>query len=674
MTVLKKTLDRQAVDTIRSLSIDMIEKANSGHPGMPMGAAPMAYMLFAKHLVFNPANPEWFNRDRFVLSAGHGSALLYSMLHLFGYDVKMEDLKQFRQLDSLTPGHPEFGWTAGVDATSGPLGQGIGMAAGMALAESHLAAEYNQPNYPIVDHYTYAICGDGDLMEGVASETASLAGHLGLGKLIVLYDSNDICLDGDLSATFSENAADRFRAYGWQVLRVEDGNNLAAIQEKIVQAKLETSKPTLIEVKTVIGYGAPTKAGSSASHGAPLGEKEANGAKEHYEWAEEPFTVPAEVRDYLRNYKARGEKLEGAWNTMLANYKKEFPELARQLDRVLAGEVAADWNANLPTFEAGTNVATRSASGKMINAIAAELPELFGGSADLGCSNKTFIDASPAYSIQDPAGKNIWFGVREFAMGAMLNGMALHSGLRVFGSTFFVFSDYVRPAMRMAALMQLPVTYVFTHDSIAVGEDGPTHEPIEQLASLRAMPGLTVIRPADAKETRAAWEIAATNTNGPIALVLSRQDLSVLENDQEEVDAGIEKGAYIVAPANSSKPDAIIIATGSEVSLAIEAKAELAKKDIDVSVVSLSSWERFEKTTDAYKESILPKEVTARFAIEAGATFGWKEFIGSEGDMLGIDHFGASAPAKDLFNAYGFTPENVADRVEAVIAKAGVRV
>ncbi len=674
MTVLKKTLDRQAVDTIRSLSIDMIEKANSGHPGMPMGAAPMAYMLFAKHLVFNPANPEWFNRDRFVLSAGHGSALLYSMLHLFGYDVKMEDLKSFRQLDSLTPGHPEFGWTAGVDATSGPLGQGIGMAAGMALAESHLAAQYNQPNYPIVDHYTYAICGDGDLMEGVASETASLAGHLGLGKLIVLYDSNDICLDGDLSATFSENAADRFRAYGWQVLRVEDGNNLAAIQEKIVQAKLETSKPTLIEVKTVIGYGAPTKSGSSASHGAPLGEKEARGAKEHYDWTEEPFTVPTEVRDYLRNYKARGEKLEGAWNTMLTNYKKEFPELANQLDRVLAGEVAADWNANLPTFEAGASIATRSASGKMINAIAAELPELFGGSADLGCSNKTFIDASPAYSIADPAGKNIWFGVREFAMGAMLNGMALHSGLRVFGSTFFVFSDYVRPAMRMAALMQLPVTYVFTHDSIAVGEDGPTHEPIEHLASLRAMPGLTVIRPADAKETRAAWELAATNTAGPIALVLSRQDLPVLENNQAEVDAGVEKGAYVAAPASNAQPDAIIIATGSEVSLAIEAKKELAKREVDVSVVSLSSWERFEKTSEDYKESILPKEVTARFAIEAGTTFGWKEFIGSEGDMLGIDHFGASAPAKDLFNAYGFTAENVANRVEAVITKAGVRV
>ncbi|WP_271002762.1 transketolase [Listeria seeligeri] len=671
---MKKTLDRQAVDTIRSLSIDMIEKANSGHPGMPMGAAPMAYMLLAKHLVFNPANPEWFNRDRFVLSAGHGSALLYSMLHLFGYDVKMEDLKSFRQLDSLTPGHPEFGWTAGVDATSGPLGQGIGMAAGMALAESHLAAQYNQPNYPIVDHYTYAICGDGDLMEGVASETASLAGHLGLGKLIVLYDSNDICLDGDLSATFSENAADRFRAYGWQVLRVEDGNNLAAIQEKIVQAKLETSKPTLIEVKTVIGYGAPTKSGSSASHGAPLGEKEARGAKEHYDWTEEPFTVPTEVRDYLRNYKARGEKLEGAWNTMLTNYKKEFPELANQLDRVLAGEVAADWNANLPTFEAGASIATRSASGKMINAIAAELPELFGGSADLGCSNKTFIDASPAYSIADPAGKNIWFGVREFAMGAMLNGMALHSGLRVFGSTFFVFSDYVRPAMRMAALMQLPVTYVFTHDSIAVGEDGPTHEPIEHLASLRAMPGLTVIRPADAKETRAAWELAATNTAGPIALVLSRQDLPVLENNQAEVDAGVEKGAYVVAPASNAQPDAIIIATGSEVSLAIEARKELAKREVDVSVVSLSSWERFEKTSEDYKESILPKEVTARFAIEAGTTFGWKEFIGSEGDMLGIDHFGASAPAKDLFNAYGFTAENVANRVEAVITKAGVRV
>ncbi len=671
---LKKTLDQQTIDTLRTLSIDMIEKANSGHPGMPMGAAPMAYMLFAKHLNFNPGNPDWFNRDRFVLSAGHGSALLYSLLHLFGFDVTLDDLKQFRQFGSRTPGHPEFGYTAGVDATSGPLGQGIAMAAGMALAESHLAAEYNKPQYPLVDHYTYAICGDGDLMEGVASEAASLAGHLGLGKLIVLYDSNDISLDGELSASFSENAAARFEAYGWEVLRVEDGNNLAALQEKIVAAKKQTDRPTLIEVKTTIGYGSPNKGGKSASHGAPLGEQEVALVKANYDWQEEPFTIPEEVTNYLKNYPARGAKLEETWHNLFKNYQKEYPELAAQFERVLTQGLPENWDKDLPEFQTGTQMATRTASGKMINTLAAKVPELFGGSADLGGSNKTFITDSPAYTKNDPSGRNIWFGVREFAMGAMLNGMALHGGLRVFGATFFVFSDYLRPAIRMAALMKLPVTYVFTHDSIAVGEDGPTHEPIEQLASLRAMPGLTVIRPADAKETSAAWKTAISNQSGPIALVLSRQDLPVLPIQENQAAHGVENGAYIVAGSTKDQPDALLIATGSEVSLALDTKALLAEKNIDVSVISMPSVERFKKTDPSYQEAILPVAVTARFAIEAGSPYGWRDIIGDRGDTHTIDQFGASAPAAVLFKALGFTPENIAAKVESLIAKEGAEV
>ncbi|EUJ47047.1 transketolase [Listeria fleischmannii] len=671
---MKKTMDQQVIDNMRALSIDMIEKAKSGHPGMPMGAAPMAYMLFAKHLKFNPKNPNWFNRDRFVLSAGHGSALLYSALHLFGYDVSMEDLKAFRQFGSKTPGHPEYRFTAGVDVTSGPLGQGIAMAAGMALAEAKMADSFNKENYDLVDHYTYAICGDGDLMEGVASEAASLAGHLGLGKLIVLYDSNDISLDGELSASFSEDAAKRFGAYGWQVLQVCDGNNLALLQEKLVEAKADKERPTLIEVKTVIGYGAPNKGGSSACHGAPLGDAEASLAKENYGFTEAPFTVRQEVKDYLSNYRTRGAELESAWENVFSNYEALYPELAAEFKRVVSGELPENWDVDMPSFMEGEKVATRSASHKMINSLAASVPEFFGGSADLGCSNKTFIDDGEAFTKTKRGGRNIWFGVREFAMAAMLNGMALHGGLRVFGSTFFVFSDYMRPAIRMAALMKLPVTYVFTHDSIAVGEDGPTHEPIEHLASLRAMPGLSVLRPADAKETRVAWEEAMQNQDGPVALVLSRQDLPVLETAQETVTSGVKKGAYIVSPSEKEMPDAILIATGSEVSLAIAAQNELKSRHIDVSVVSLPSFDIFKQQSKAYQESVLPNAVRARFAIEAASTFGWHDIIGDAGEMLGIDHFGASAPAERLFEAFGFTKENVADRVQKLVEKVGVRV
>lgn len=665
-------LEQKVVNTIRTLSIDMVEKANSGHPGMPMGAAPMAYALWAKQLKFNPKHSSWFNRDRFVLSAGHGSALLYSLLHLFGFDVTLDDLKNFRQWESKTPGHPEYGLTDGVDATTGPLGQGIAMAAGMALAESHLAAQYNRPNYPVVDHFTYAICGDGDLMEGVSSEASSFAGHNGLGKLIVLYDSNDISLDGDLNKSFSEDIQKRYESYNWQVLKVEEGNDIQAINEAINEAKSDLDRPALIEIKTVIGFGSPNKAGSSASHGAPLGAQEAAASKAAYGWTEDPFFISDDVKEALQEYTEKGEALEKVWKELLSAYTTEFPELADQFYRVIEGSLPSDWKEDWPEFEAGDKkIATRSASGSAINHLAEKLPELFGGSADLGGSNKTFITSSSDYSKETPEARNIWFGVREFAVGALLNGMALHGGLKVFGSTFFVFSDYMRPAIRLAALMELPVTYVFTHDSVAVGEDGPTHEPIEHLASLRAMPGLSVIRPADAKETIAAWKIAAENTKGPIALVLSRQDLPVLANSQSKVNEGVAKGAYIVSAADKSAGDALLIATGSEVALALETKEYLKKEhSVSASVISIASWDRFKASDKAYQEAVLPKGVPVRLSIEAGSTFGWKEFTGPYGDSIGIDHFGASAPADKIFEGFGFTPKSVAAKVVELLEKA----
>lgn len=663
----KELVEEKIVNTIRTLSIDMVEKANSGHPGMPMGAAPMAYTLWGKHLKFNPNHSEWFNRDRFVLSAGHGSALYYSLLHLFGFDLTMDDLKEFRQWGSKTPGHPEYGETDGVDATTGPLGQGIAMGVGMALAESHLATQYNKPNFPIVDHFTYVICGDGDLMEGVASEASSFAGHNGLGKLIMLYDSNDISLDGDLSISFSEDVEKRYEAYGWQVIRVEDGNNIEEINKALDEAKEDLSRPTLIEVKTIIGYGSPNKAGSSASHGAPLGEDEVAASKEAYGWTDDPFFVSDDVREELKHYSQKGEDLENVWQDLLDAYTKEFPELSDQLMRVLEGGLPDKLDEKLPDFEnqIGQSIATRSASGKVINALAEELPELFGGSADLGGSNKTFIDSSGAYSKDHPNERNIWFGVREFALGSMLNGMALHGGLKVFGSTFFVFSDYMRAAIRLSALMKLPVTYVFTHDSVAVGEDGPTHEPIEHLASLRAIPGLTVIRPADAKETVAAWKLAIENTDGPIVLVLSRQDLPVLENKNERVYKGIKNGAYIVSePAKEGKDEVTLLASGSEVSLALDVQKLLKKShSIKSTVISFPTWELFRKTKKEYQKIILGNQDTVKISIEAGTTFGWREMIGDKGLAIGIDRFGASAPGERIFKEFGFTPEAITKKI-----------
>ena len=662
-------ITKKSINTIRTLSIDAIEKAQSGHPGLPMGAASMAYILWTEFMKHNPENSNWFNRDRFILSAGHGSMLLYSLLHLSGYNVTMEDLKQFRQYKSKTPGHPEVLDTDGVEATTGPLGQGIAMAVGMAMAEAHLSAKYNKDGYPIIDHFTYALVGDGDIMEGISHETASLAGHLGLGKLIVLYDSNDISLDGDLNRSFSDHTEKRFEAYGWQVLRVEDGNDVNAIRDALKKAKETTNKPTLVEVKTVIGYGSPNKSASSSSHGAPLGKEEVQLTKQYYEWEHEDFYVPNEVyQDFHTKVKTTGKIEEQEWEQLFNNYKEAYPELANELNLAINNELPSGWDNGLPVYAPEKDtLATRAASGETLNAIAKNIPYFFGGSADLAGSNKTTIKGEEDFSRNNYHGRNIWFGVREFAMGAALNGMALHGGLRVFGGTFFVFSDYLRPAIRLSALMKTPVIYVFTHDSIAVGEDGPTHEPVEQLASLRAMPGMSVIRPADGNETQAAWRIAMETKDKPTALVLTRQNVPTINGTKENAYEGVKKGAYIISHSVKETPDAILIATGSEVSLAIQAQNKLKEIDIDVRVVSMPSWDLFNEQEESYKQTVLPNEVKARLAIEMGSTFGWERYVGIEGKVLGIDRFGASGKGELLVEEYGFTVNNVINYVKSIV-------
>ncbi|MFD1848824.1 transketolase [Oceanobacillus bengalensis] len=663
------SVEQLSINTIRTLSIDAIEKANSGHPGLPMGAAPMAYTLWTDFMTHNPKHSKWFNRDRFVLSAGHGSMLLYSLLHLSGYDVSMDDLKNFRQWGSKTPGHPEVHHTDGVETTTGPLGQGIATAVGMAMAEAHLGATYNKEAYPVVDHYTYALVGDGDLMEGISHETASLAGHLGLGKLVVLYDSNDISLDGDLNKSFSENIGERFNAYGWQVLRVEDGNNVRDLQDALQQAKENTAQPTLIEVKTVIGFGSPNKSGSSASHGAPLGEEEVKLTKNNYSWEHEAFYVPDDVyKDFNEKVVKKGTEAEAAWNSLLDAYKAAYPEEGKQLQLAINGELPLNWDKDLPTYEVGSSLATRASSAEVLNAIAKTVPNFIGGSADLAGSNKTTINGVTDFSREDYAGRNIWFGVREFAMAAALNGMALHGGLNVFGGTFFVFSDYLRPAVRLSALMKLPATYVWTHDSIAVGEDGPTHEPVEHLASYRMMPGLSLIRPADGNETQAAWRLAVESKDKPTALVLTRQNLPTLEGTKENAYDGVKKGAYVVSDAEKETPDALILATGSEVQLAVKAQAMLREKGVDVRVVSMPSWDLFEEQDKAYKDSVLLPNVKKRLAVEMASPFGWDRYVGDEGSILGINTFGASGQGERLIREYGFTVENVVKQVENLLS------
>jgi transketolase len=671
MTAQDKTIAQLAVTTIRTLAIDAIEKAKSGHPGMPMGAAPMGYQLFARTMKINPANPQWIDRDRFVLSAGHGSMLLYALLHLCGYDLPLEELKNFRQWGSRTPGHPEFGHTAGVDATTGPLGQGIAMAVGMAMAEAQLAATYNREGFELINHYTYSICGDGDLMEGISSEAASLAGHLKLGKLIVLYDSNDISLDGELSLSFSENVAKRFEGYNWQVLRVEDGNDLDALAEAIAKAQAETEKPTLIEVKTIIGYGSPNKGGKgghAGPHGSPLGAEEAKLTKAFYQWEWPEFHVPDEVRAHFAEVKKRGEQANAAWDALFARYRQAHPQLAEQFELALAGGLPQGWDADLPIYSTEDKpLSTRVASGNAINGLAKHVPNLVGGSADLESSTMTHMKGLPVYKQGSYDGRNIYFGVREFGMAAAMNGMSLHGGLRVFGGTFFVFTDYLRPAIRLAALMQQPVIYVLTHDSIAVGEDGPTHEPIEQLASIRVMPGLTVIRPADGNETSAAWAYALQNTNNPVALVLTRQNLPILPGTAALAREGVARGAYVISEAEGGTPQGILIATGSEVQLAIASQKLLAEQGVRVRVVSMPSWDLFDRQPQSYKDTVLPPSIKARMAIEMASPFGWERYVGDAGTVLGIDKFGASAPGDRVIREYGFTPENVVAQFRKLI-------
>lgn len=659
--------DQLGVNTIRTLSIEAVQKANSGHPGLPMGAAPMAYALWTKHLKVNPTTSRnWVDRDRFVLSAGHGSAMLYSLLHLSGYNVTIDDLKNFRQWDSKTPGHPEVHHTDGVEATTGPLGQGIAMAVGMAMAEAHLAATYNRDSFPIMDHYTYAICGDGDLMEGVSQEASSMAGHMKLGKLIVLYDSNDISLDGPTSKAFTENVGARYEAYGWQHILVKDGNDLDEIEAAIEAAKAETDKPTLIEVKTVIGYGAP-KEGTSSVHGAPIGEEGITAAKAVYGWQYPDFTVPEEVAARFKETMIdEGQKAEAAWNEMFKNYEHAHPELAKQFKEAFANQLPEGWEQELPKYELGTSAASRVTSKETIQAISKVVPSFWGGSADLSASNNTMVAAEKDFEPGQYEGRNIWFGVREFAMAAAMNGIQLHGGSHVYGGTFFVFTDYLRPAIRLAALQKVPVTYVLTHDSVAVGEDGPTHEPIEQLASVRCIPNVHVIRPADGNETVAAWKIAMTSTETPTILVLSRQNLPVLEGTLEHASDSVQKGAYVLSPQKGEQPAGILIATGSEVNLAVEAQAKLAEEGIDVSVVSMPSFDLFEKQSAEYKESVLPKAVTKRVAIEAAASFGWERYVGTEGKTITIDHFGASAPGGLVLEKFGFTPENVVNTYKSL--------
>ncbi len=667
-----QSVDQLAVNTIRTLTIDAVEKAKSGHPGMPMGAAPMAYELWTRHMKHNPSNPEWINRDRFVLSAGHGSMLLYSLLHLCGYDLSMDEIKNFRQWGSKTPGHPEYGHTPGVDATTGPLGQGISMAVGMAMAEAHLAAVYNREGYNIIDHYTYVICGDGDLMEGVSAEAASLAGHLGLGKLIVLYDSNDISLDGELNLAFSENVRQRFEAYGWQTLLVEEENNLEAIGKAIAEAKADLSRPTLIEVKTTIGFGSPNKAGKGGSagpHGAPLGPEEVKLTKQALGWPEEPdFYVPEEVREHFAKVKAQGEAANKEWEELYAAYKKEYPELAKQFEQAITNELPEGWDADLPWYNPEDKpLATRAASGAALNALAKNVPNIVGGSADLESSTNTHLKGMPIYTRNSYEGRNIYFGVREFAMAAAVNGMALHKGVRPYGGTFFVFSDYLRPAVRLSALQKLPVTFVLTHDSIGVGEDGPTHEPIEQLPALRVIPDVTVIRPADANETSAAWRYAVKQNEGPVALVLTRQALPILPGTKEKAIEGVERGAYVLSDAADGKPVAQILATGSEVQLAVAAQAKLAEEGIHVRVISMPSWELFEKQPKEYRDSVILPDVKARLAVEMAYPLGWERYVGDHGDILGIKIFGASAPGPKVMAEYGFTVENVVAKVKALL-------
>ena len=668
-----REIDQIAINTLRFLAVDMVERARNGHPGAPMGQAAMAYQLWSRHLFFDPRNPEWPNRDRFVLSCGHASALIYALLHLAGYDLPIGELRNFRQLGSRTPGHPEHGLTPGVETTTGPLGQGLANAVGMAIAERLLGAQFNREGFPLFDHRVWVFASDGDLMEGVAAEASSLAGHLGLGKLNVLYDDNRITIDGPTELAYSDDAVARYRAYGWHTLEVEDGNDLAGLDRAMAAARAETGRPTLVRVRTHIGYGAPNKQDTSGVHGSPLGAEELAAAKANLGWPAEPaFRVPDAAVEAFAPARRRGGERRTSWSELLAGYREAHPEPAAELDRRLRGELPEAWEDHLPRFapEDGP-LATRKASGAVLQAVAPRLGELAGGSADLAPSNNTFLPGEAVFSRRE-TGRNFHFGVREHAMGAVMNGMALSRLLKPYGGTFLVFSDYMRPAIRLAALTGLPAIYVFTHDSIFLGEDGPTHQPVSQLLSLRSIPNLLVLRPADANETAEAWRLAIENRHGPSALVLSRQKLPILAETAERCRDGVARGAYVIAdPAEGVRPSgdlrAVLLASGSEVSLALAAQRRLESRGVPVRVVSMPCWSLFDAQEEGYRESVLPAGVTCRLAIEAGVSLGWHRYVGPEGDVLAQESYGASAPFRDLAEHFGFTVEKVVRRVEAML-------
>jgi transketolase len=662
------SLEQLAINTIRVLAMDGVQKANSGHPGTPMALAPLTHVLWTRIIRHNPRNPHWQNRDRFILSAGHASMLLYSMLYLTGYDLPLDELKKFRQWGSLTPGHPEYHHTAGVETTTGPLGQGVGNGVGMAIAQRIQASRYNRPDHQLLDSYIYAIASDGDLMEGISSEAASLAGHLKLGNLIYFYDDNKITIEGNTSLAFSENVGQRFESYGWQVQHIDDINNLDALEQAIRIAQDETAHPSLIIMKSHIGYGSPNKQDSHKAHGEPLGADEIVLTKRNLGYpSEEPFFVPEEALSFYRQAVERGAAAEAAWQERYQAYKAAYPELAAQLEQELSGQLPKGWDSDLPVFPAGEALATRQASGKTLNALATKLPNLYGGSADLAPSNNTNLNGMGDFGPES-YGRNLHFGIREHAMGSALNGIALYGGLIPFGATFLIFSDYMRPSIRLAAIMGLKVVYVFTHDSIGVGEDGPTHQPIEQLAALRAIPNLTVIRPGDANETVAAWHTAIAH-KGPVALALTRQALPTLERNESNSASNLGKGAYILSDSEQA-PELLLIATGSELSLAVDAANKLRQEGKGVRVVSMPSWELFEEQSAEYKESVLPKAVKARISIEAASPMGWERYAGSEGIIIGLDHYGASAPAKTLFNEFGLSVKNIVDHAKALLKDA----
>ncbi|MBW3572682.1 MAG: transketolase [Gemmatimonadetes bacterium] len=663
-----QTLDRLCIDTIRTLSMDAVQAANSGHPGTPMALAPLAYVIFTRHLKHNPADPAWADRDRFILSAGHASMLLYSMLYLTGYGLTLDDIRNFRQWESPTPGHPEYGLTRGVETTTGPLGQGFANGVGMAMAEAHLAARYNRPGHQVIDHYVYAICSDGDLMEGVAAEAASLAGHLKLGKLIYFWDDNRITIEGSTELAFTEDVARRFDAYGWHTHTVEDGNDLEAIDAAIRAAQADP-RPSMITVRTVIGYGSPNRAGSEKAHGEPLGEDEIRLTKEALGWpSREPFFVPDQALAHMRASGERGAELQAEWERRMGAFRAAHGDAAAQLDQALSRTLPEGWDSDLPTWSRDDKpIATRAASGKALNAIARRVPWLLGGSADLAGSNNTNIDGGGDFGADNYAGRILHFGVREHAMGSLMNGMTLHGGVRVFGGTFLIFSEYMRPPVRLAALMEQPTIYVYTHDSVGLGEDGPTHQPVEQLPSLRAIPGLIDLRPADANETVEAWRFAMQHTEGPVFLSLTRQALPILDRDGLAPAAGLRRGAYVLADAEGGEPQVILIATGSEVSVALQAREQLAAEGIRARVVSLPSWALFSRESREYRDQVLPPAVRARVSIEAAHPMGWHRWVGSEGEVIGISRFGASAPAKRVFQELGLSADNVTAKAKALL-------